>query len=331
MQSPSVPPPPDPAKVAAAQAAANKETALTQAQLNATNQVTPYGNLTYTSVMGPNGVPQYTATQTLSPQEQALFNLNQQTRQNVGQIGVDQSARLGTLLGTPVDLSPSAVSGYLTDLGNARLQPILDQQWKATESDLMNRGIMPGSAQYQLAQDAFNRQRNDAYNQLILGGFQQGVGDILAQRNQPINETTALLSGSQVQNPNYVNTPQTGVANTDVAGITNSAYQNQLAAAGLQNQYNQSLMGGLFGLGGTLGAAAIKYGLPFSDRRLKEDIAQIGKTDKGTPIYSFRYLGSPQTTVGFMADDIEKIVPSAVHEINGFKAVDYAAALAGGA
>lgn len=45
--SASVPTPPDPTKTAAAQTASNEQTALYQAGLNNVNQITPYGNLTY--------------------------------------------------------------------------------------------------------------------------------------------------------------------------------------------------------------------------------------------------------------------------------------------
>lgn len=47
--SPSAPPAPDPAATAAAQAAANRDTALTQAGINRVNQVTPTGSQTWTS------------------------------------------------------------------------------------------------------------------------------------------------------------------------------------------------------------------------------------------------------------------------------------------
>lgn len=255
MTSSSRPPPaPDPAATAAAQTTSNVNTALAQGQLNNVNQITPYGNLTYSSApssvnVGGVNVPQYTATQTLSPQEQKLFNLDEATKGNIAQIGVDQSAKIGNLLNTPIDISPSAVDSHLTDLGMARLQPQLDRSWQQRESDLMNRGIMPGSQQYQLEQDAFNRQKNDAYNQLILSGYGQGVQDLLTQRNQPINEITALLSGGQVSQPNYVNTPNTNVQPTNVAGIYNDAYQNQLQSYGLQQGQKNAMMGGLFGLG----------------------------------------------------------------------------------
>lgn len=46
----SAPKPPDPVKTAEAQAGLNKETAITQALLGMTNQITPFGSLTYTPI-----------------------------------------------------------------------------------------------------------------------------------------------------------------------------------------------------------------------------------------------------------------------------------------
>jgi hypothetical protein len=253
ISSPKPPPAPDPVATAAAQTQSNVGTALAQGQLNNVNQVTPYGNLTYTSSpsgvnVGGQNIPQYTATQTLSPDQQTLFNLGTQTQKNIGQIGVDQSQKIGQLLGTPVDLSPGAVDQHLTQLGLARLEPQLQRDWQNREATLMNRGIMPGSEAYAREQEAFNQSKNDAYNQLILGGYGQGQQSILAQRNQPINEITALLSGSQVSQPNFITPNSPTMQPTNVAGIYNDAYQNQLAAYGMQNQQNNALMGGLFGL-----------------------------------------------------------------------------------
>ena len=63
-----------------------------------------------------------------------------------------------------------------------------------------------------------------------------------------------------------------------------------------------------------------------SDRRVKDDIAQIGELYDGTPIYRFRYKGDPRVSVGLMADDVERYAPEAVVEVAGVKMVDYGAA-----
>lgn len=61
-----------------------------------------------------------------------------------------------------------------------------------------------------------------------------------------------------------------------------------------------------------------------SDREAKTDIEKI--SDGNIPMYAYRYKGDPKTypkVVGPMAQDIEKIVPSAVKKIGKRKTVNY--------
>lgn len=66
-----------------------------------------------------------------------------------------------------------------------------------------------------------------------------------------------------------------------------------------------------------------KVNFNVSDRRAKEDIAQVGTLFDGTPVYRFRYIGQPAFHIGLMAQDIEKTMPEAVGQIGPYKAVDY--------
>ena len=60
-----------------------------------------------------------------------------------------------------------------------------------------------------------------------------------------------------------------------------------------------------------------------SDIRVKHDITPIGHY-KDYPMYTFRYNWTPNVLeVGVMAQEVEKINPKAVREINGIKAVNY--------
>lgn len=75
--------------------------------------------------------------------------------------------------------------------------------------------------------------------------------EMLTMRNQPINEITALMSGGQVQQPQFSTTPQTTVAGTDIAGLTMDAYKyGPLAQYQAQQASNDAMMSGLFSLGG---------------------------------------------------------------------------------
>lgn len=324
MSGPSAPPPaPNPQKTIEAQTESNKQTAITQQGLNATNQVTPYGKLEYTQgTPWADGTPHYTATQTLSPEQQNLFNLSTKTQGNLGQIGVDQSSKVGQILNTPFDLN-SATNTQISDQATKLLDPIWKQRLNDQESTLMNRGLDPQSEAYGNAMRDFSDQRDRSYTSAALAGRGQATQEALTQRNQPLNEIAALLSGSQVSQPNFVNGPNTSVNGTDVAGITQAGYQNSLVPWQSENQYNQALMGGLFGLAGN-GMKAFAL----SDRRVKEDIVQVGVMFDGTPVYSFRYIGEPHTQIGLMAQDVEQYAPEAVVEIQGIKHVHYKAATA---
>lgn len=129
MKSPKPPPAPDPQQTAQAQAQMNRETAITQAGLNMTNQRTPYGNLNYNQIgTWSDGTPRFEAVQQLSPEQQELYNLNTQTEQNLGQIGVEQSGRIGELLNSPISLDNEATEARLMELGQKRLDPVLQQR-----------------------------------------------------------------------------------------------------------------------------------------------------------------------------------------------------------
>ena len=70
------------------------------------------------------------------------------------------------------------------------------------------------------------------------------------QRNQPINEISALLGGSQVQMPGFVNNPALNAPTTDYAGLINTNY-NQRLNQWQQNQAAQgSMMSGIGRLAG---------------------------------------------------------------------------------
>jgi hypothetical protein len=77
--------------------------------------------------------------------------------------------------------------------------------------------------------------------------------------------------------------------------------------------------------GATAAVGALSQMLPFimSDRRVKEDVNEIGSLHDGTPVYSFNYIGNPKVHVGLMAQDVEQRRPDAVVEVAGVKMVDY--------
>jgi len=62
-----------------------------------------------------------------------------------------------------------------------------------------------------------------------------------------------------------------------------------------------------------------------SDVRLKEDIREVGMTNAGLPVYTYRYIGEPTVHMGVMAQDVANSQPHALGPlIDGeFMSVNY--------
>lgn len=338
---------PNPVTTANAQTASNQQTAITQANLNAVNQITPDGNLTYDQIgQWADGTPRYQATQSLSPAGQQLQNTTQATSQNLANVAQQQSSKLGTLLNRDVDFSGLPAGGtwenkdYSADRQRveeglfSRLNPQIERQRQEFETSLVNRGIRPGTTAYSQQMGDFNSSVNDQRTSILLQGGQEqsrlqgmdlnafgaqntqrsnALNEMLTQRQLPLNELLAVSGQAQVQTPQFTSTPNTAVAGTDVAGITQAGYANQMAG------YNsgQQQLGGLFSAGASL--------IPLlSDRRAKTDIKRIGQTDAGTPIYRFKYKHGGPVQIGYMAQDLLETQPHAVTTgPDGFYRVSY--------
>lgn len=243
------PPPgtPDFAGAATAQGAANLTAAQRQALLNNPNFYGVGGSQTVT--YGPDGQP--TVRQSLSPQQQQLYN------QFLGNQGAAGSAARGLLgsgqFGGQFDTSGLSSMGSTLDPNSLPAMPgnynsirdrvieammgradtELGQRSDQMNSDLVARGLRPGTEAYTREQDALGRQRNDAMAQAELAGgnaasqalqgdlarrgmatgeqaqgFGQdqarrtmGLQELLAGRQIPFSEYTALMGGSQYQTP----------------------------------------------------------------------------------------------------------------------------------
>lgn len=245
----SSPKAPDPVKTAEAQSGMNRDTAQTQQLTNMVNQIGPDGSLIYTqtgsnSFVDSNGktvtVPQYTATTSLSPQQQAIKAQTDKASLNLGTIANERSNFLKSYLSKPFDVNAD-VEKKIYDLGASRLDPRFEQQRDQLSTRLIASGIRPGTEAYDQQMGQFEQSRNDAYNQLALTGRQQAFNEASYERAQPLNEISALLSGAQVQQPTFVNTPSANVGGVDYTGLVNNKYQADVSRSNSQ-------MGGLFGL-----------------------------------------------------------------------------------
>jgi hypothetical protein len=101
----SSPPAPDYAAAATAQAAANKDAAQYNSELNRVNQVTPYGSLTWNQSTGADGKPVWTQTMALSPEQQALQAGQDKLSQSYLNTANSAVGRVSDAMATPFDTS----------------------------------------------------------------------------------------------------------------------------------------------------------------------------------------------------------------------------------
>ncbi|MBX5269654.1 tail fiber domain-containing protein [Rhizobium sp. NLR17b] len=333
VSTPKAPKAPDPTQTAAAQTATNVDTAIANAGLSHTNQYTPDGSLEYRvsgyqTMTVQNGktyrLPTYSAYQTYSPENQAIYDQTQQTQLGLARLANDQTAKVSGILGTNVDLSAGNVDKYVNDHWRSGF----DNQWNrdqaSLEQSLADKGIAMGSAAYDNAMRDFSTRKQAASDQYLGDMYSNAQNSILTERNQPLNEISALMSGSQVHQPSYVNTPATQLPTVDQAGLINENFNQKMGLYNQQLAQSNAAMGGLFGLGGSLLGGWAK-----SDRRLKEDIRRVGTLDNGLPVYAFRYKEGGPMQIGLMSDDVREIHPDAVFEhADGFDRVNYERAVA---
>ena len=197
---------------------------------------------------------------------------------------------------------------------------------------LLGRGSFANQAQAQQFQQ--NAAQGTFYNSAVAQQLQQNqavfnaaqsqrnqyLQEQYAARNQGVNEITALMSGSQVSQPNWLNTPSSQIPTTDVAGLINQNFSQQQSNYNTQMNNWNSIMGGILGLG----AGYLK-----SDEREKENVVHMGTVFAATPegktkplaIKQWSYKDDPTSTLhlGPMAQEVERIDPSAVTTRKGVK------------
>lgn len=147
------------------------------------------------------------------------------------------------------------------------------------------------------------------------------IGQALSQKlglyNQPLNQITALMSGSQIQNPQFANYQGANIGAAPIANATAQAGQFAQGLYGQQMGSYNAMIGGLADLGGAVAGA------PFmSDVRLKSNIVKVADDPRGFGIYDYDIAG--RRIRGVMAHEVEKIIPNAVVTTpSGYKAVYY--------
>lgn len=119
-----------------------------------------------------------------------------------------------------------------------------------------------GFGQAQAQNQTYNAAQNQQYNQNLQSGQfantaqQQALAQALQQRQMPLNEITALMSGSQIQNPQFQPYQGSNIAQTPVMQGAMAQGQAGMNMYNAQQGANNAMTSGLFslGAGGLMGA-----------------------------------------------------------------------------
>jgi hypothetical protein len=267
----SAPPPPDYAGAAKETAAGDLAAARTAAAANRVNQVTPYGNLTYS--MNPSDQDQWgnnmwTVTQSLSPEQQQLLDYQNKTSIGLGELTGKGLGYVNDMIQNPFSTKDLASTGFdpgqsYQDAYMQRLQPQIDQGREALNTQLANAGIPVGSEAWKRAQMTQATKENDLRLGATTQGFgtglqarQQGFNEAAYQRNEPINTLNAVRTGAQVTNPSYVSVPQQATTKgADLLGAATAQGNYDVASNNAASASQSGMTSGLMGLAGTAAMA----------------------------------------------------------------------------
>jgi len=240
---------------------------------------------------GTDAIP--TVVQKLSPEQQKLYMTKTAGQQMLAEGGLNLGNQAKVAMAKPLSFKGAPAAPILPSTANKLRQDALTAtmsrvntdtagQRDAANSNLIAAGIRPGTAAYKTAMDQINRGYNDARMQAILGAGQQaaqdygmqaqnyglgmqgrtqGISEILALRETPMNEAGALQSGTQVSNPFAGGLGYQAGANMNAAPVA-QGIANQGQAA--QNMYNvqqagaNSNLSAGAGLLGSIGSAYIR-------------------------------------------------------------------------
>lgn len=330
-----VPDPTPPKETSAATTGTNVSTAIANNLMGNVNTFGPNGSTTFRRTgeytwrdpytKQEYTVPTFSQYEKLSPMGEAINKQQNLTKFNLSNLARQQSGFLEDYMATPFRYDEGTHekwAGGLYDKLNAE-KTANDNE--AMRTQLANSGIRIGSGAYDAAARSQFKRQDDARNQFLLDSYQQGFQNAQATRNQPINEITALMSGSQVSQPTPNPFQFNRIPTTDNASIIANYDQQRIAAAQANQAFASNIFGGLFSLGGAM----------LSDRRAKKDIEKTGtmviRGDDGaahrTGTYRYRYAWEGKDAPkhdGVMAQNIARVKPSAVMTLgNGLKAVDY--------
>lgn len=242
---------------------AAQQTSAANAANNRINQVTPYGNSTYQQTgTDQYGNPTYTMNTTAAPFVQNAINaqggqlastygsaFQSPTFNSTGdmpamnyygsRLNQQQFNPATQLIDLPkynvnTQIDQAALPSYGINPGEnyeaaimRRLDPALQRQSQASDAQLANQGIVPGTRAYETAKLLLAQQQNDARTSAIVGGMDTGLRANQQAFGQQTGQIGLNLAG---QEQSFTQPLRTNVQNM---GANELAYNQQIANQGL--------------------------------------------------------------------------------------------------
>ena len=206
------------------------------------------------------------------------------------------------------------------DANNANLANALSAQGMNNAAMQQNYGQAANLA------GLYNSASAQQFNQNLQGAqfgntaSEQDFARALQLRSQPLNEITALMGASQIQNPQFQG--YTG-ANVNAAPVYQATSDQAANAMNIYGQQMAARNANMAALGNVAGAGMGMFSFT-SDIRLKSNIERVGTHPLGIGVYEYDIDGHRER--GVMAQEVLNVKPEAVlMGDDGFYMVNYGA------
>ena len=261
-----------------------------------------------------------------SAEEKSLWKEQTNLARSVGKIGREQwnswkQHGLPQLLGLKNKVNKWASSGRIKQqegLASADVKQAYGKARGGFMQNLSRFGLNPGSGKFA-----------GSLRSLALGEAASTAGAKTGARTGILNRDmdnqmnlANVFAGQQNLGPQNLSRSQSGLANVSGQKMQDRLSGDRLRMQGYQaeQQAEGGMWSGLGSLAGSLGGAMILA----SDERLKLNMTPIDELPRGIIVYAFQYIDDPHTTyTGVSAQELIKIKPELVSEMNGFLMVNY--------
>jgi Chaperone of endosialidase len=182
------------------------------------------------------------------------------------------------------------------------------RNFAAAANNLLTQGVGQRRAAYANAQiaGAGNLINADPYQRALGQGLNYAGGTQAAQMQQIGNTYGNAMSLA-------------GDVAAYNGSMLDSRYNSWANMQGANAAANATRQAGMYGMLGGIGSGLLGGGLmALSDKREKENIKPLGKAGSvlGLTAYKFDYKDGSKGNVGFLAQDVKKVLPEAVEEVN---------------